>query len=232
MNTAKWMKPAALALALSLALGACSGNSGKNGNQNRPAAAQLPVLTDSPYQLTATEEGAADFSALNSSYQSPFANDTCWNITPGFVSENSDFRVFKYGSSNETFVLYDGSAYAVGSGLGGDGVTSMALADVTGDGVYDLCYAYSEDADSRVGYFDPAQKTANELPGSFHGQAIVLRADGNTLQVCGATVTGYESLLSMTLEPGSELAQVILENGTVTLEKTASPEEDKPAPQV
>ena len=220
MNTAKTMGSAVLASLLVLALGACSGGNGgktdagggQNTNTSQPA-----VLTQSPYRLTGSEEGAADFTAINAGYESPFVNDACWNITPGFISENSDFTVFKYGSSNETFVLYDGAAYPIGGGYGGDGVTSMALADLTGDGVYELCYVSSEDSILRVGYFDPAQKTANELSGSFSGQPVMLSSEGNTLTVCAAEVSGYESLTEMTLTAGDKLAEVTTGGGTPEL---------------
>ena len=222
MNTAKTMKSAAFAFMLALALGACSngnGGTGKTyagGGQNTNVS-QPAVLTESPYQLAGSEEGAADFAAINTGYESPFTNDTCWNITPGFVSENSEFTVFKYASSNETFVMYDGAAYPIGGGYGGDGVTSMALADLTGDGVYELCYVYSEDSILRVGYFDPAQKTANELSGSFSGQPVMLSSEGNTLTVCAAEVSNYESLLEMTLTAGEKLAEVTIGDGTPEL---------------
>lgn len=242
MNTVKLWKSMALALALTLALGACSGNgtastTGTNGGSNGGAAgndangggndsagasavSQLPVLTASPYQLSGSEEGTADFLAANAGYESPYQNDTCLNITPSFFPADSGLSVFKYGASNETFVLYDGAVYAIGSDSSGDGVTSMAMADFTGDGAYELYYAYSNGADSYVGLFDPASKTSSGLSGSFSGQPVVLSADGSTLTVCGATVSDYESLTSMTLTAGDVLANVTAADGKVSLEMT------------
>lgn len=224
MNTAKWMKQAVLALTFSLLLGACSGGADNNrgGSVEGTSDGALPVLTESPYVLAGTEEGVADFTAVNSGYESPYATDTCWNITPAVVSENSEFAVFKYGSSNATFVLYNGISYPIGGGVNSDGVTSMALADVTGDKVYDLCYAYSEGSSSHVGYFNPADGTANDLPGVIGGQAVVLSAEGNSLQVCAAEVSGYESLTAMTLSAGDKLAEVLITSDGPALEMASS----------
>lgn len=234
MDRTKWMKPAIAALSLSLLLGACAGSSGNNGSdgngatdENAPNTAiesSLPVLVDSPFVLKGTDEGASDFEALNTGFESPFTNDSCQNITSPAIAENSDFTVFKYLVSNDTFVLYDGAAYAIGGAAGGDGdgVTSMALADLTGDGVYDLCYAYSRNSETRVGCFDPVEKTVNELPGNVSGQPAVLDTDGSRLLLCAAAVSNYESLTSMTLEAGEMLAAIVDRDGSPALEKVTA----------
>lgn len=223
MNSIKRMKPTAAALALLLLLGACSGStegSTEGGSTPpTPITSDLPVLVDSPYVLTGSDEGAADFLALNETYASPYLNDTCQNITPATISENSEFTVFKYLSSNDSFVLFDGAAYPIGTAFdGGDGVTSLALADLNGDGVRDLCYASSKDSSFSVGYFDPAAKTATELPGRINGQPAVLGTDGEKLLLYAAKVSNYESLTSMTLEPGEPLAAVVDRDGTPALD--------------
>lgn len=223
MNATKKRKPAAAALALLLLLGACAGsaesNDSANGGAPAPITSALPVLVDSPYVLSGSDEGAAEFLALNESYASPYLNDTCQNITPALVSENSEFTVFKYLSSNDSFLLFDGAVYPIGTAFdGGDGVTSLALADLNGDGVHDLCYASSKDSSFSVGYFDPAAKTASELPGRVNGQPAVLGTDGEKLLLYAAKVSNYESLTSMTLEPEEPLAAVVDRDGTPTLD--------------
>jgi len=240
MNKAKLWKSMVLTLALSLALGACSNSSGGGANggtagndSSNPAAndtstadgeantdqTALPLLTALPYKLSGSEDGTADFLAANADYQSPYQNDTCLNITPSFMPADGGISVFKYTSSNETFVFYDGAVYAIGGDSSGDGVTSMAMADYTGDGAYELYYAYSNGSDSHVGCFDPAQKAASDLSGGkFSGQPVVLSAEGSTMTVCVATVTDYESLTSMTLEPGDQLATIVADGGKAKLE--------------
>lgn len=226
MNTAKLRKTLLPALALTLLLGACGGNNGAdsaaaNGdaaNDNASSSvpvSSLPVLTASPYVLSADEEGVEEFAALNASYEPTYANDAPHNITPDFIREEGSYSVFKYEKSNETFVVYDGAVYAVGSGFGGDGVTSMALADVNGDEAYELYYGFSDDGSSFVGCFDPAGKKARNLSGGFSGQAIVLTADGNTLAAAAAEAD-YESMLSMTLTAGDTLGRIGFEDGAIT----------------
>lgn len=247
MNKAKLWKSMVLALALSLALGACSNNGANNNaaggdptggtSQNAPAdggnqtgdasqeetpAEQLPLLTAAPYPLTGTEDGTKEFAELNADYQSPYQNETCWNITPPFMPADTGISVFKYGSSNETFVQYDGAVYAIGGDSTGDGVTSMALADYNADGAYELYYAYSNGSESRVGCFDPAQKAATDLAGKFTGQPIVLSAEGSTMTVCVAEVSDYESLTSMKLLAGDELAKLVVADGKPAIEMTAA----------
>lgn len=220
MKTAKFWKTAVLAAAATLLLGACSGGEqaqtpGPDGpgevngepSENLETTSGLPVLAESPYKLTASEEGVTDFEALNTDYQSPYQNDTCVNISPSFLGGDTGLSVFKYTLSNDTFLLYDGAVYPLGRS-GGDGVTSIAMADFTGDGAYELYYAYSSGSDSYVGYFDPATKETHDDSSSFHGTAVVLAADGNQLNVHAAEVSDYESLTSMVLTPGQQVASV------------------------
>ncbi len=241
MNKKKIWRTIVPALALSLALSACSsnggdnagnnsnnsnnGNNGGNDGENVVTASQLPILSASPYQLAGREEGAAEFQAAHADYESPYQNDTCVNITPDFVPADSGLSVFKYDASHETFVYYEGTAYPIGGDSSGDGVTSMAMADFTGDGAYELYFAYSNGANSRVGYFDPAQKTVTEISGAvFNGQPIVLSDSDSALAVCGAEVSDYESLTAMTLTPGDELASVYSADGKIQLEMKAAAE--------
>lgn len=209
MKTAKRIQTAALTLALTLALAAC-------GNGGGTSAGSTPAITESPFVLRASDTGAADFAAQHTDYESVYANDVCWNITPGFVSENSDFTVFKYEQSHETFLLYDGAVYPIGSSFGGDGVNSMALADLTGDGVNELYYTFSEDAVSRAAYFDPTAKAETVLSGTVTGQPVVLSADKKgVLTINEAAVSDYESLHSMTLTPGDALANIVSSDGQI-----------------
>lgn len=220
MKTAKFWKTAVLAAAATLLLGACSGGEQApttgpddpgtaNGepSENLETTSGLPVLGESPYKLTASEEGATDFETLNTDYQSPYQNDTCVNISPSFLGGDTGLSVFKYTLSNDTFLLYDGAVYPLG-GSGGDGVTSMAMADFTGDGAYELYYAYSSGSDSHVGYFDPATKETHDDMDAFRGTAIVLAADGSNLNIYSAEVSDYESLTSMVLTSGQQIASV------------------------
>lgn len=226
MKTAKLWKTAVLAAAFTLLLGACSG-----GADNAPTPGQddpgtgnsepastpelssgLPVLAESPYKLAGSEEGVTEFETLNTDYQSPYQNDACVNISPSFLGGDTGLTVFKYTLSNDTFLLYDGAVYPIGVS-GGDGVTSMAMADFTGDGAYELYYAYSAGSESHVGYFDPAGKETHDGIGRFSGTAVVLAADGDKLNICAAEVSDYESLTSMVLTPG-ELCGVVGNDGS------------------
>ncbi len=90
-----------------------------------------------------------------------YDTDECYNITPDFVADNSDYYIFKYSSSTESFIMYDGEIYSIGTCFGGFGITSMALADLNKDGTYELYYTFSYGSGlhhSHVGYFEPINK--------------------------------------------------------------------------
>lgn len=85
----------------------------------------------------------SSFTAKNTGFTSGYEADECYNVTPAFIADNSDYAVFKYSNSTESFILYDDEVYSIGTCVGGFGITSMALADLNKDGMYELYYTFS-----------------------------------------------------------------------------------------
>lgn len=106
-------------------------------------------------------EGVEAFQAIQGEYTSSYDNDTCYNITPDYVRNNSKFQIFKYSVSCATFLLYDGEIYPLGAYFGGFGVVSLAMADLNTDGMQELYFTSSWGSGlhrSNAAYFDPATK--------------------------------------------------------------------------
>lgn len=111
--------------------------------------------------ITPSETQTADFAAKNTDFVRTYDKDECFNITPDFVADYSDFSIFKYDTSTESFIMYDDKIYSIGPCFGGYGITSMALADLNRDGQRELYYTFSWGSGrhrSHIGYFDPVSR--------------------------------------------------------------------------
>ncbi|MCM1298734.1 MAG: hypothetical protein NC228_04120 [[Eubacterium] siraeum] len=119
------------------------------------------LAPESELTITSSDARVSDFLEKMQGFTTYYETDECYNITPDFVADNSDYSVFKFNASTESFILYDGEAYSIGICFGGLGITSMALADLDKDGAYELYYTFSWGSGlhrSHVGYFDPIDK--------------------------------------------------------------------------
>lgn len=119
------------------------------------------LAPESELVITASDTQVSDFLKKNTDFTSGYETDECYNITPDFVAAHSGYSVFKYSTSTESFIMYDDEIYSIGSCFGGNGITSMALADLNQDGNYELYYTFSwgsGEPRSEVGYFEPVNK--------------------------------------------------------------------------
>ena len=86
----------------------------------------------------------------------------CFNITPDFVADNSEYQIFKFSDTSESFLVYQDEIYKIGNNKRGKGILNFALADNNQDEIPELYYAYewsvSEILRSNVAYFDPISK--------------------------------------------------------------------------
>lgn len=133
-------------------------------------------------QLTPSDDGVDSFLVKNRAFTSGYEDDNCYNVTPDFVAEHSDYQIYKYESSTAAFLLYDGAAYALGEYFGGPGATSFALADLNADGRYELYFAFSWGSGlhrAQVGYFDPVNKTVTVFDYLIGGADLMLTAGGD-----------------------------------------------------
>ena len=148
-------------------------------------------------------------------FTTSYDTDECYNITPDFVADNSDFAVFKYDKSTSSYILYDVVVYGIGTCFGGYGITSMALADLNADGQYELYYTFSWGSGmhrSQIGYFDPANKEVTIFDNSFFNSDMMLTVNDSGDLCVNRADLDIDSFVDFTIK-----AQELM--GTLTLDK-------------
>ncbi|MDE5801772.1 MAG: hypothetical protein K2I22_02515 [Lachnospiraceae bacterium] len=148
-----------------------------------------------------------------------------YNITPDYIADNSEFEIFKDVSSTDSFIMYDGEVYSIGTCFGGFGLTSMALADLNQDGAYELYYTFSFGSGVHalsIGYFDPVKKevTILDCPLQSHGHELMLTAnESGDLCVNIAVIDEkmYQSFVDFSLEAQELIGTVVSSEDTITL---------------
>lgn len=161
-----------------LILSACSKNPTSEETNQFTEKTDLDTLAmETEMTITSSNNQVSDFVAKNIDYETEYETDECYNITPVFIDNNSDYKVFKYINSAESFIMYDGEIYSIGTCFGGFGITSMALADLNKDGEYELYYTFSWGSGihrSQAGYFDPISKEIHIFEYSlFHSDMML-----------------------------------------------------------
>ncbi len=129
-----------------------------------------------------SSEGVDNFLKVLGEYNSTYNNDTCYNITPSFVSEVTNYQVFKFDQSCSSYLLYNNTVYQLGASFGGFGVTSMAITDRNDDGNYELYFTSSFGSGvhrAQVGYFDPIEKRVILFNRSYENHDCILTIDKN-----------------------------------------------------
>ena len=99
----------------------------------------LPVV----FEITPSKTGVDEFLVNNPTIKSSYKDDELFNITPQEITEKFGFKIFKYSQNCETYLEYQGEVYQLGTGWGGPGTVSFAVADLNGDKHYELYFIYS-----------------------------------------------------------------------------------------
>ncbi|MBD5471289.1 MAG: hypothetical protein HDR19_09390 [Lachnospiraceae bacterium] len=179
-----------LSFCTSLILSACSINT------TSEKAALDTLAVESEMTVIPSNTQVSDFIAKNKDFMTYYETDECYNITPVFVLENSEYEIFKYSESCQSFIMYDGEVYSIGSCFGGYGITSMALADLDKNGEYELYYTFSWGSGmprSQVGYFEPISKETHIFEYSSFASEMILTVNGSgDLCVNSATFVGND----------------------------------------
>ena len=95
------------------------------------------------FEMSPSDAGVAEFLANNPTIKSSYKDDELFNITPQEITDKYGFKIFKYSGNCETYLEYKGKTYQLGSGWGGPGTVSFAVADLNNDGYYELYFTYS-----------------------------------------------------------------------------------------
>lgn len=176
--------------------------------------------------VSGTREGVEDFLALQADFRSGYDTDTCYNITPGSFGGSPEYSVFKYDQSCASFLLFEGVAYPLGQWFGGFGVTSMALADLNGDGRQELYFTYSFGSGlhrAHIAYFDPSLKKTVPIEYT-HLNKDMLVAAGETggLALYEASFPAMDSFVEYEMKNDGYIADIVFAGGQAGL---------SPAPQ-
>ncbi len=188
-------------------------------SQSRTGA--LDIITGGvTVKLSPSENGVQSFMALNKDYSSGYENDLCYNITPDYIKDNSEYAIFKYIKSSASFLLYKNNVYLLGDYFGGSGFTNSALADMNSDGQYELYFTFSWGSGlhrSQVGYFDPALNEIVVFDYANLDNDLMLTEHNNTLVINKAEYTNAHSFTDFTVTAKETLGMIKYEDGLISL---------------
>ncbi len=172
--------------------------------------------------ISGTQDATVHFLSLQKGFQSGYDDDTCYNITPDDIKDNSDYSIFKYGTSCASFLLYEDKVYPLGIGFGGPGLTSMALADLNGDGKPELYFTFSFGSGlrrSHAAYFDPATKQIVAFDYVHINEDMMISENGNGgLSLYSASIINMVSFVYFEIEKKEKIADVVCKNGRISLD--------------
>lgn len=203
-----------LLLCILLILSACS-PSPASGDTFSGAIAPESEMTVKP-----SETGVPGFLAKSGGLSTAYAGDGCYNITPDFIAGHSEFEIFKFDKSTDSFIRYGDEIFSIGTCFGGYGITSMALADLNRDGQYELYYTFSWGSGlhrSQIGYFDPVSKEVTVFDDFLQDHDIMLTADGSGELCVNSASLDLNSFVDFSVRAQEPLGSIALEEDRITL---------------
>lgn len=152
----------------------------------------------SQLEIKSSFDQVYSFLSKNKNFTSGYERDICYNITPDFIANHSDYSIFKYGSSLRSFLLFDDEIYELSGDVGG-GLTSMALGDLDEDNQYELYFTFSWGSGllhSQIGYFNPSTKKVTVFDNQFINFNMILTTNDTetSLFVNEATIKGVSNV--------------------------------------
>ena len=178
------------------------------------------LAMESEITITSSNTKVSDFIVKNVDFTSYYETDECYNITPAFITDNSEYTIFKYSSSTQSFIMYDNEIYRIGECSGGFGLTSMALADLDKDGEYELYYTFSWGSGlhrSQIGYFDPISKEIHIFDYALPYSDMILTVNkSGDLCVNSATLDGKD-FVNFTIKAQDFMGTINFEEDEIAL---------------
>jgi len=166
-------------------------------------------------------DGVENFLQKLGGFSSEEEMGTYFNVTPKRIEDNSDYQVFKNDTSCASFLLYEDTVYPMGGWFGGNGVVNMALGDMNRDGMDELYFTYSWGSGihrSQAAYFDPAEKKMVDLDCvKMFGDMMVAVDRFGGISFYEGFILDFNSFVSMEMEAGELMAEVIFENEKINL---------------
>lgn len=177
------------------------------------------------FGLTPSDDGVEEFlkNAVIPKYISE--KEDCFNVTPMEITEKYGFRIFKFESSCESFLVYNGEMYVLGMGFGGDGTETFAVADLNADGAEELYFTFSCGSGLHhtfVGYFDTATRETGGFDFSSLMDDLTLDLRDGRLELCKAKLN-VRSFVDIKATPEEKLGEIVCENGSIVLKTVDAP---------
>ena len=144
------------------------------------------------FEMDLSDTGVEEFLADNPTIESSYKDDELYNITPQEITDNYGFKIFKYSKNCETYLEYKGEVYQLGSGWGGPGTVSFAVADLNNDGYYELYFTYSWGSGlnhANISCFDTSSSTNFEGFDTYWSNDVVFAVENGKLGVYKAKYT-------------------------------------------
>ncbi len=171
--------------------------------------------------ISGTQDCIEDFLSLQQDFRSGYNTDTCYNITPDYIQESSDYLVFKYDTSCASFLLYEGKVYPLGIWFGGYGLTSMSLADLNGDQKPELYFTYSFGSGlhrSNAAYFDPVAKKVVVFDYTHLNKDMIITKNSDVgLSLYNAAINKMDNFVNFGIEKKGFISDIVYENGQISL---------------
>lgn len=172
--------------------------------------------------IKGNDNGVESFLELAENQSISFESEdmkNCLNITPDHISQNSEYQIFKFKDTAETYIICDNIIYKIGNNKRERGATSFALADINNDDKLELFYTYtwkvSDRTNSNVSYFDPEAKKEYGINKNYSDMNIVLVKNKEELCIYDATFSRDESYVDFNLNAKLEKDVIINENGVI-----------------
>jgi hypothetical protein len=155
-----------------------------------PANAELPGKEKKPLKVEEAEMLVRCFIFAENPEMNPAAQFPLKEITTKEVWDGLGVQVFQITEDHQTLVIKGKKIHRIGAGVGGWGVTSLVVADPSGDGRPKLIYAYSWGSGShfsQVAVFDCLAKEPNEVVAQAYlgdlGDLAVTKGQGNAVEI-------------------------------------------------
>lgn len=141
----------------------------------------------------------SDYAKKQNITQSSIEMDAFHDITPENVFKETGCQIFKNGKTCESYLLYEGTLYTLGTGFGGLGIVDIITCDLDDNGKKELLYSYSWGSGihrSCFGYFDLSHKRQAEVGissaqslGFIQEELVFKKVSDTRFEVYTATVT-------------------------------------------
>ena len=171
------------------------------------------------FQMQPSLHMTEEFMRVLGGYSSGYEGDVCYCVTPQEIAERYGLYIFKFDRSCASFLLYADEVYPLGSWFGGCGVGSFAVADINGDGQWELFFTYSWGSGvhhSQAAYFDTANLQVNVFQDMDFEEELVLKVEDGALFIYTADCD-IKSFTDMKLYAREKAAQVSFTSGNIVL---------------